>query len=168
MDAWEMNDITGFIFISTHDLFCSSMCLFNFQIWCNLSMNNFIDLLTRILINGIEWILWKLDIWSVLKSWEFIIEVYVDVDAIVVLIWIFNYIGWSGLLCWFEIVLAVLFFLCIFSWRPGLLEYWILLQVRSSWCGSVFSPALDAVKLDCQKTVDTSLHLTGDNCSAQG
>ena len=91
---------------------------------------SFIGFLTRILINGF-FEFWIFKICSVLNFWEFKIEIYVEVDAIVVSIWILKHIGWTGLLRWFEDVSCSLILPPMFPWGSGLLEYWIRLYVRT-------------------------------------
>ena len=108
--------------------FCSSLCVFNVWIRCNLFHRLFDK-------NFDQWILWILDICSVLNFWEFKIEVYVEVDAIVVSIRILRCICWTGLLRWFEDVSCSVVLPLRFSWGSGLLEYWIRLYVRGRWFG---------------------------------
>jgi hypothetical protein len=86
---------------------------------------------------------------SVLKFWKLEIWVYVEVDAIVVLVWVLKCIGYemeTGLLHWSKDVssehssLSLFLKICVihslcFSRRSGLIEYWIQLYVWSSWFG---------------------------------
>ncbi len=140
-----MNDTVGFIFISASKRYL-------FKLVCFQHSNLMQSVSSTFDKNFDPWILWISDICSVLKFWEFKIEVYVEVDASVVSIRILRCIGWTGLLRWFEDVSCSVVLPVRFSWGSGLLEYWIRLYVRSRWFGCSLRLGMP-FKLACQKAV---------------